>query len=215
MKLPGLLLLLGLLASAAGPAPVVRITFSALTDAAYMATPRRKVAAKPRVTFPLSKQHGRIAIPTAKGPRIFRDVVVDAQSEYSESQAITYKYLGYFPAQHCHLVHVSYYEIEKWVLLSDAGERVDLWGQPIFAPDGHYLAATCEGLEYGGGQPNLVQLVALRDGLLREVWRLRPKNWEPSDSYWISATSLIVEKQTWNEKSKDETYSYAKLTIQP
>ena len=103
MKLPGLLLLLGLLASAAGPAPVVRVTFSALTDAAYMATPRRKVAAKPRVTFPLSKQHGRIAIPTAKGPRIFRDVVVDAQSEYSESQAITYKYLGYFPAQHCHL----------------------------------------------------------------------------------------------------------------
>ena len=67
------------------------------------------------------------------------------------------------------MVHVSYYETEKWVLLSDGGDRIELWGKPVFAPDGLHLVAICEGLEYGGGQPNLVQLLELRDGVPREV----------------------------------------------
>ena len=212
---PLLLVLLALLLQlpAAGP-PAVRVTFSPLPDAAYAATMKSKVVTRPRVMFPLQKQRGRLVIPTAKGPRIFRDVVIDAQSEYSEAQAVTNRYLGYFPAQHCHLVHVAYYETEKWVLLGDAGERVDLWGKPVFAPDGHHLAATCEGLEYGGGQPNLVQLVELNDTGLREVWRLRPKNWEPTDVVWVSASSLVVTRQMWTTRSDGDTYTYAKLTIQ-
>jgi hypothetical protein len=99
------------------------------------------------------------------------------------------------------------------VLLSDAGERVDLWGKPVFAPDGRHLAATCEGLEYGGGQPNLVQLVELQDAGLREVWRLKPESWEPTEVVWISASSLVVTRQMWTAKSQGDTFTYAKLEI--
>ena len=56
----------------AGP-PAVRVTFSPLTKAAYLAAVKAAVVTRPNVTFPLKKVRGRIVIPTAKGRVVFKD----------------------------------------------------------------------------------------------------------------------------------------------
>ncbi len=75
---------------AAGP-PAVRVTFSPLTKAAYLAAKKAAVVTKPAITFPLKKVRGRIVIPTAKGLVVFKDNVVSEESPDWEK----YTYLGY------------------------------------------------------------------------------------------------------------------------
>lgn len=193
-----------------GP-PKVRVTFNSLTEAAYVATGNAPVATKPRITFPLKKQQGRIVIPLPKGQKVYQD---KGQGE-DDSQQVHYEYRGYRPQVRCHLIRVRYYETEEWLLIDSLGHAVKLCGEPLFAPDMQHVVAASEGLEYGGGQPNKVQLLEIRNGALREIWSLEPKTWEPQSLCWMSNNVLLVTKEMWTEKSQGTQYTYAKLTIAP
>jgi len=111
----------------------------------------------------------------------------------------------------CHLIQVQYYETTQWLLVDGTGQQLDLWGEPIVSPDRHYIIAICMGIEYGGGQPNIVQLVALQNGVLRHVWSLEPKTWEPYRICWISPDELVISKEMWTEKSQGTAFTYSKL----
>jgi hypothetical protein len=197
------------------PAPV-RVVLSPLTEAAYVKAEKSKILTKPKRTFPLQKKAGKIVIPTTKGPKIFKDIVITEASikqGHSEEEGTTYTYLGYLPEFKCHLVHVEYYETAEWLLINASGKQVELWGQPVFAPDLKHIAATCEGIEYGGGQPNIIQLLEFKEGALRQVWRLEPKNWEPSQIQWVSNNALILVKKRQDNKTYKEVLSYSRLLI--
>jgi hypothetical protein len=209
------LLLLPLLVTArpSGP-PTLRVTFSPLTQAAYAKA--SCVVTKPRVTFPLKKVHSRLVIPTAKGQKVFTDINIDdaaIRRGHGEDESVIHTYLGYLPAFHCHLIQVQSYETAQWLLLSDSGQLIALWGEPVFAPDGLHIASSCMGIEYGGGQPNIIQLLKLDKGVLREVWSVTPTQWEPSQLCWVSNNALTVKKIMWTGKSIGNTFSYAKLLI--
>ena len=213
-----LLWLLPLLNSfpAAGPAPV-RVTFNPLTKAVYLQARKGLTVTKPRLTRPLKKQEGRLVIPTTAGPKVLTDVVIDAaavEKGHSEEEAIQYTYLGYLPDFSCHLIRVQYYETTKWLLISNSGRQLSLWGEPIFSPDQQRIFAICQGLEYSGGQPNSLQLLQLQNGVLREVWTMKPKTWQPYRAYWASPNSLLLVKEMWAGKASGGTYTYAKLMMQ-
>ena len=111
---PGFLLWLPLLVGAqtSGP-PAAQVTFSPLTKTAYLQAKKGCVETKPRITFPLRKQHGRIMVPTVKGQKVFQDVVIDEAAiakGHGEDESTTYTYLGYLSGFHCHLIQAQFYE---------------------------------------------------------------------------------------------------------
>ena len=110
---------------------------------------------------------------------------------------------------------MQYYETTQWLLIDTSGQQLDLWGEPLFSPDLRHIAATCMGIEYGGGQPNILQLLELHNGVLRQVWELEPKTWEPYRIKWLSPTTLLLSKEMWTGQNPGSTFTYAKLTIQP
>lgn len=202
---------------ATGPA-TVHVTFSPLTKAAYLVAKKSQVITKPKVTFPLKKQNRQLVIPTSKGPKVFTDIVIDdaaIKKDIGETESTIYDYLGYLPDFRCHLINVHYYETSAYLLIDAAGKQITLWGEPLFAPDMQHIVATCQGIEYSGGQPNSLQLLEMRNGALREVWSLKPQTWEPYRIGWASSNTLLLSKEMWTEKSQGTTYTYAKLTITP
>ena|GEM_PF-2397611 len=213
MKFLQLALTLLCIATSGGPS---RVTLISLSKAAYMQAAKQVIVTKPHITFPVRKKDGRLVIPTAKGSKVFKDVVIDAaavRNGHSESELTTYNYLGYIAELKSHLIQVQYYEIAQWLLIDAQGRQMELWGAPVFSPDLKRIAAVCEGIEYGGGQPNIIQLLELQNGVLREVWKLEPENWEPTRIGWTSATTLVLSKEMWTEKSQGNTFTYAKLVI--
>lgn len=200
---------------AAGP-PVVRVTFSPLTKAAYEQAKKAAIVTKPTLTFPLKKQKGRIVIPTTKGPKVFTDIVIDAaavKKGHGEEESTEYTYHGYLVDFKCHLIQAQYYETAQWLLVDAAGRQIELWGEPVYAPDLRHIAATCMGIEYGGGQPNIIQLLEFRNGALQQVWKQEPKEWEPYRTAWTSNNTLILSKEMWIGKNPGNTFTYAKLTM--
>ena len=126
------------------------------------------VETKLRVTFPLKKQRGRIIIPTVKGQKILVDVIVDEafiNQGHSEAEMTEYIYLRYLTAFQAHLIQVQFYETTQWLLIDASGRQIELWGEPVFAPDMKHIAASCMGIKYGGGQPDIIQLLELKNGV--------------------------------------------------
>ena len=70
------------------------------------------------------------------------------------------------------------------------------------------------GIEYGGGQPNILQLLELRNGILQQVWTLEPKTWEPYRICWNSANTLLLSREMWTGPNPGNTFTYSKLTLQ-
>jgi hypothetical protein len=217
MKLLLLWLLPLLLKLTPAAPPAVRVTFTPLTKAAYDAAKKTAITTRPTLTFPLKKQKGRIAIPTAKGPKVFTDIVIDAaavKKGHGEEESTMYTYLGYLAKFKCHLIEVQYYETTQWLLIDASGHQIELWGEPVYAPDMRHIVATCMGIEYSGGQPNIIQLLEFQNGVLRQVWEQGPKEWEPYRIAWTSDNTLILSKEMWTGKNPGNTFTYAKLTIQ-
>jgi hypothetical protein len=213
-----LLLLTVLVGTPVVPSVPARVTFTALTKVAYLQAQKSQIVTKPHITFPLKKEHGRIVIPTAKGRKVFADITIDEaaiKKGHGEDESTTYTYLGYLTDFHCHLIEVQFYETRQWILLDTSGQKIELWGEPVYAPDMKHLVATCMGLEYGGGQPNIIQLVTLENGNLRETWSLQPKDWEPYRICWTSNATLLLSKEMWTGKNPGNTFTYSKLTINP
>jgi hypothetical protein len=216
MKLGFLLLLPLLFGARPSTPPAVRVRFSPLTKAAYLQAGKGCVKTKPRITFPLKKVHGRIVIPTAKGREVFTDITIDDAAiakGHGEDESTTYTYLGYLKDFHSHLIQAQLYEITEWLLIDDNGKHFELWGEPLFSPDMKHIASSCTGIEYGGGQPNIIQLLGLQNGALREVWSLEPKTWEPYGLCWTSNNSLTLSRAMWTGKNIGNTFTYSRMTI--
>ncbi len=124
-----------------------------------------------------------------------------------------YIYLGYLTAFQAHLIRVQFYETTQWLLIDASGRQIELWGEPVFAPDMKHIAASCMGIEYGGGQPNIIKLLELKNGILSTAWSLEPKTWEPYRICWSTSNSLLLSKKMWTEKNPGNTFTYSKLTI--
>jgi hypothetical protein len=213
MKLLLLWLLPLLLNLPAAEPPKVRVAFSPLTKAAYLAAKKAAVVTKPALTFPLKKVRGRIVIPMARGSVVFKDNAVDEENPDWEK----YTYQGYWAQFGYHLILHNHYEWSKYILLSKNGKQLALDDGPRFSPDLKSFVAISGGIEYWASD-NSIRLFQFRNGLWREAWKLEPSvdpaTWEPADICWLSNSTLLLKKRMWTGKNPGSTYTYAKLTIQ-
>ena len=199
-----------------GSPATIRVTSSLLAKAVYLVVKKGCVETKLRVTFPLKKQRGRIIIPTVKGQKILADIVVGEafiNQGHSKAEMTEYIYLGYLTVFQAHLIQVQFYETTQWLLIDASGRQIELWGEPVFAPDMKHIAASCMGIKYGGGQPDIIQLLELKNGVLSTVWSSEPKTWGPYRICWSSSNSLLLSKKMWTEKNPGNTSTHSKLTI--
>ncbi|MBH8558439.1 hypothetical protein [Hymenobacter negativus] len=210
---PLLLLLLTLLLKVpAGAPPKVRVTFSPLTKAAYLAAAKAAVVTKPVLTFPLKKVRGRIVIPTNSGPKVFKDNPVAEDDPDWEK----YTYRGYSPQLECHLIEHSHYEWIGEILLDKSGRQTEIFSMPFYSPDLRSFVTISAGIGYSVF-PNEISLSQFEKGHWREVWKLEPSvepaTWEPEEIKWLSNSTLLLKKKMWTGKSPGTTFTYAKLTI--
>ncbi|MDB5268584.1 MAG: hypothetical protein JWP58_1624 [Hymenobacter sp.] len=212
---PLLLLLLTLLLKlpVAGP-PVVRVMFSPLTKAAYLAAAKGVVVTKPTLTFPLKKVRGRIVIPTAKGPKVFQDKGVGTDDDDQAG----FDYRGYSTVLKYHVVEGRYWEAFQCHLVGANGQQVSLPGLPEYSPDMQQFVVASAGIEVGF-LPNSIQLFQLENGHWREVWKLEPSvepaTWEPDEIHWLSNSTLLLKKKMWTGPNPGNTFIYSRLTITP
>ena len=104
---------------ATGPS-AVRVTFSPLTKAAYLAAKKTAVSGKPVMTFPVKKMRGKIVIPTSKGPKVFLDKGIRAH----EDAEAEYLYRSYMPQFECHVIEAHLWERTQWLLVDKQGRQL-------------------------------------------------------------------------------------------
>ncbi|GAB3872153.1 hypothetical protein GCM10028824_22210 [Hymenobacter segetis] len=210
---PLLLLLLSLLLKlpATGP-PAVRVAFSPLTKVAYLAAAKGAIVTKPVVAFPVKKTRGRIVIPTAKGPTVFKDN--DADEENPDWEKFTYQ--GYLPKFECHLILHNHYEWSQYILVDKSGRKTEISGMVVYSPDLRSFVAISGGVE-SAMYPNSIQLFRFESHHWREVWKIEPSvdpaTWEPDEIHWLSNSTLLLKKKMWTGKNPGTIFTYAKLTI--
>ena len=206
-----LLLLLALLTSAPQP-PAVRVTFSPLTKAAYLAAQKGCLVTKPKMTFPLKKVRGRIVIPTTKGNVVFADNLVEEGSPEWEE----YKYLGYIPNLDCHLLEHSHYEWLSNILVDKNGRQTEVYNSLVYSTNFKSFATISAGIE-DAVFPNEIRIFQFNNHRWRQVWKLEPSvepvTWEPDAICWTSPTTLLLRKKMWTGSNPGTTYTYARLTI--
>lgn len=210
-----LLLLLALLVSASGPAPTVRVTFSPLTKAAYLAALKTAVMTKPAITFPLKKVRGRIVIPTSKGPVVFKDIPVEMSVDTHEQ----FDYSGYDSQLKYHLVKCAvdggYWGRHLSHLVGENGQHLVLPPILAYAPDMHQLVAATDGRDTGHFSEG-IQLYRLKNNRWQQAWKLEfaeeATTWSTKEIYWLSNSTLLLKKCVWNAKGPS-TFTYAKLEI--
>ncbi|SDY06243.1 hypothetical protein [Hymenobacter psychrophilus] len=191
------------------------VTFRAISATEYQQAKAAGTPAKVPTTFPVQARNGQLTIPTTAGPQHYRNVVIDAAAVargQSEEQETRYAYLGLLTPFRRHLVEVTLYETGEWWLISPEGRRLTLYGPPLYSPDQRSVAAISAGLEYSGGQPNLVQLLRLKNGTLRPFWELRPTAWEPEELFWTGPNTLYLKGEKWTGGHQG-TLVYWRLTV--
>lgn len=175
--------------------PAVRVTFSPLTKAAYLAAKKAVVSTKPVMTFPLKKVRGRIVIPTGKGPKVFQDKGVGTDSD----DQVQFEYKGYLPRFGYHTLLGHYWERTQTLLVPATGKQpLPLYDDPCYSPSLKSFVAIAAGIEYGV-YPNEIRLFRFENGSWRQVWKLEPSmepaTWEPDEINWLSDSTLLLKKK--------------------
>lgn len=211
MKLTWLLLLALLVGASLPKAPPVHVTFSSLTKEAYLTAKKTAVVTKPKVTFPLKKQKGRIVIPTVKGQKVFQDKGIGTD----DSEQGEYIYLGYLPQFEYHTVEAHLWERTQWFLLDKQGRQLAFYDAPLYSPDAKSFVVASPGIEYGV-YPNEILLYRFENHHWREIWKVEPSvepaTWEPNEICWLSNSTLLLQKKMWGGR-KPGSFTYAKLEI--
>jgi hypothetical protein len=191
------------------PSVPVHVAFTSLTKRVYLAAKKGASSAKPSVTFPLKKQHGRLMIPTAKGMKVFTDKYVNTDRDDQQQ----FEYLGYLPQFESHVVLGHFYEWSQWFLIAKSGRQFELYAAPVYSPSGKSFIVLSAGLEYSV-YPNSLRLFRFEGQSWREIWTLEPTNWEPIEVCWTSESTLLLGKRTRASLSSDNSLTYSKLTIE-
>jgi hypothetical protein len=190
------------------PSVPVHVAITSLTKRAYLAAKKGASSAKPSVTFPLKKQHGRLMIPTAKGMKVFTDKYVNTDRD-DQAQ---YEYRGYLPQFGSHVVLAHLWERTQWFLIAKSGKQLELYAAPVYSPSGKSFVAISAGLEYSV-YPNSLRLFRFEGQSWREVWTLEPESWEPIEICWTSESTLLLSKRTLASLNSDNSLTYSKLTV--
>jgi len=187
MPLVGLLIL-----TAASPAASPPFQLAFLSQNAFAQAARTAPATRLRLEQPLRKAKGVVRIPVGAS-RYKRFVDRKARADgTNEVEQVTYTYLGYLPDFKHHLLQAHYFESAEWLLVSDTGNTLRLWSEPLPSPDRTQLLTYNGSLDYEV-MPTGVQLFRVVGGRLRKQWEYPLTTWEPRRAFWVTNQRLCLQ----------------------
>ena len=209
MSMVGLLIL-----TAASPAAAPPFKLVALSPNAFAQAARTAPATRLRFEHPLRKVKGVVRIPVGAG-RYKRFVDLKARADgTNEVEQVTYTYLGYLPDFKHHLLLARYWESAEWLLVSDTGNTLPLWSEPLPSPDRTQLLTYNGSLDYEI-MPTGMQLFRMVGGRLIKQWEYPLTTWEPRRVVWVTNQRLCLQGEVPDYVATNgrKTVFYRTLTL--
>jgi hypothetical protein len=128
------------------------------------------------------------------------------------------KYIDYTYIESCKnmeywLIGVTYYEGSEFLLVDrDDGNKVWIWGRPVFSPDNKYFVTYSYDLE-AGYDPNGFQLYEIKDKKAILKWAKILEDWGPSDIRWKNDSTVYIEQWKFADESDSLNYTYKSMVI--
>lgn len=185
------LLVTGLLLSAALPVKEPPFHLTPLTQQAFLQQARQAPSAPLRLRKGLTKQHGVLRIPLRNGRQ---KILADKHLNTDEDDQVRYTYRGYLLDFKQHLVLAEYYETGEWLLVSEEGNTLVLWSEPLSSPDRTKLVTYAGNLDYDM-MPTGLQLFQLVQGRLVRQWEHKETRWNPQRLFWQTNQQLCLQAE--------------------
>jgi len=186
-----ILLVAGLLLSAAVPAKDPPFRLTALTQQTFLQQAQQAPFSPLRLRKGLLKQHGVLRIPLRNGRQ---KVLADKHLNTDEDDQVRYTYRGYLLDFKQHLVLAEYYEAGEWLLISEEGKTLVLWSEPLSSPDRTRLVTYAGNLEYDI-MPTGLQLFQVVQGQLVLQWEHKETKWNPQRLFWQTNNQLCLQAE--------------------
>jgi len=133
------------------------------------------------------------------------------------ADVLIFQYLKSYEDISYWLYNVTYYEGSGMFLLDkDNGEKIHVWGVPVFSPDKSHFVTNSIDL-VAGYQHNGMQLFEVKDSKVSLVWEFEISDeWGPEDIRWIDNETLAIQKSIVDYESVDYNHKseYVKMKIE-
>lgn len=113
------------------------------------------------------------------------------------------RYVGYIKSLRVHVIHrIPYEGTGAYVIVHDStGDTTMVFGMPVPSPDGRRFALTSMS-DYGGFDPNLIEVWRMIDGKPKNEFSYEPEDWQPSDPVWRNSVTLDFIKNSGSDPGK-------------
>ncbi|WP_022826230.1 hypothetical protein [Hymenobacter norwichensis] len=186
-----LILFAGLLLSIVVPAVEPPFRLTRVTQQTFLQQAQQAPVAPLRLRNRLTKQHGVLRIPLRNGRY---KVLADKHPNTDDVEQVRYTYRGYLLDFKQHLISVEYYETGEWLLVSEEGNTLVLWSEPLSSPDRTKLVTYAGNLDYEM-MPTGLQLFQLVQGQLVRQWEHKEMNWNPQRLFWRTNQQLYLQAE--------------------
>jgi hypothetical protein len=131
------------------------------------------------------------------------------------SNYIAYSYIESCKNIDYWLLGITYYEGSQYLLLDrENGEKLWIWGMPIYSPNMKYFVCNSCDLE-AGYDANGFQLFEVKNNKAIHRWSKSIDDWGPSEIRWKNDSTIYIEqlRMDYSDSKNSEKYSYKTMII--
>jgi hypothetical protein len=113
------------------------------------------------------------------------------------------------------LLGITYYEGSQYLLLDrEKGEKIWIWGIPIYSPNNKYFVCNSCDLE-AGYDSNGFQLFEIKNKKAKLRWSKILSDWGPTEIRWKNDSTLYIKqlRMDYKDSKNPEKYSYKSMII--
>jgi hypothetical protein len=139
---------------------------------------------------------------------VFKDIFLEKNNEKNK----TYFLIGYLKSLNSYLVQINLYERSEFLLVTNKGQKVKIWGMPYLSSNGHTVACFSQGLEYAL-YPNGIQILTLKDNYLTETCQFTTEDYEPIGLKWTGLDELTIKVRFYDKNMLLNRISYLSAKV--
>lgn len=125
---------------------------------------------------------------------------------------VNYNYIKSYKNIDYWLIEAIFYEGRLYLLLDkENGNKIWIWGAPIFSPNNKYFITNSCDLQ-AAYDPNGFQLFEIKNNKVIKSWEKEINDWGPDEIKWKDERTILIKKLKYDTNNK-ELYSYKSMKI--